>query len=111
MFHRTRQTMAAGLVVAAGALGVSAYVRAEGQQPFVAYPSRPPGDPAAIERGKALYSVNCSLCHGVDARGAQGPSLIRSEIVLKDQKGELIADVVRQGRPAKGMPPLGLSAA
>ena len=38
-----------------------------------AYPSRPPGDPAAIARGRALYDTNCSFCHGEDARGgAQG---------------------------------------
>ena len=83
--------------------------RAGGAPP--AYPPRPAPDPAAFERGKALYSLHCALCHGPDARGAQGPSLIRSEIVLRDQKGELIADVVRQGRPQRGMPALPLSAA
>ncbi len=38
---------------------------------------RPPGDPAVIERGRTLYSVTCSACHGVDARGGQlgGPNL------------------------------------
>src|SRR5438128_5816527 len=67
------------------------------------YPTRPPGDPAAIERGKALYGVNCQFCHGADTRGGDGgPSLLRSGLVLADQKGELIAPVVRAGRP--GMP-------
>ena len=67
------------------------------------YPIRPPGDPAAIERGKALYGVNCQFCHGADTRGGDsGPSLLRSGLVLEDQKGELIAPVVRAGRP--GMP-------
>jgi mono/diheme cytochrome c family protein len=30
-----------------------------------------------IERGKGLYSVNCSFCHGPDLRGGQlnGPNL------------------------------------
>src|SRR5215467_13201715 len=56
-----------------------------------AYPPRPPGDPAAIERGKALYGVHCTFCHGVDTRGGDsGPSLLRSLIVLDDQSGELI---------------------
>src|SRR4051812_31099356 len=67
------------------------------------YPTRPPGDPAAIERGKALYGVNCQFCHGADTRGGDsGPSLLRSGLVLDDQKGELIGPVVRAGRP--GMP-------
>src|SRR5204863_1503970 len=67
------------------------------------YPQRPPGDPAAIDRGKALYGVNCQFCHGADTRGGDGgPSLLRSGLVLEDQKGELIAPVVRAGRP--GMP-------
>src|SRR5580765_1238772 len=67
------------------------------------YPARPPGDPAAIERGKALYGVNCQFCHGADTRGGDsGPSLLRSGLVLEDQKGELIGPVVRAGRP--GMP-------
>ena len=67
------------------------------------YPVRPPGDPAAIERGKALYGVNCQFCHGADTRGGDGgPSLLRSGLVLEDQKGELVGPVVRAGRP--GMP-------
>jgi len=67
------------------------------------YPVRPPGEPAAIERGKALYGVNCQFCHGADTRGGDGgPSLLRSSIVLDDQRGELMAPVIRGGRP--GMP-------
>ena len=68
-----------------------------------AYPTRAPGDAAAVERGKALYGVNCQFCHGADTRGGDGgPSLLRSGLVLADQHGELIAPVVRAGRP--GMP-------
>src|SRR3979490_670067 len=69
------------------------------------FPTRPPGDPAAIERGKALYSVNCTFCHGADTRGGDGgPSLLRAAIVLDDQRGELIAPVVKNGRAHPGMP-------
>jgi cytochrome c oxidase cbb3-type subunit III len=76
--------------------------------PQNAYPDRPPGDPAAIERGKALYSVNCQFCHGADTRGGDsGPSLLRSSTILDDREGELIATVVRAGRP--GMPKFTLS--
>lgn len=72
---------------------------------FVAYPQRAPGDPAAIERGRGTYGVNCGFCHGVDARGGDGggPNLLRSSAVLDDVGGERIGAVLREGRP--GMPP------
>jgi len=80
--------------------------------PRNAYPDRPPEDPAAVERGKALYSVNCQFCHGVDIRGGDsGPSLLRSGLVLDDQHGELIAPVVQNGRPDRGMPKFAFTAA
>ena len=68
----------------------------------VEYPPRPPADPAAVERGKALYGVNCTFCHGTDARGGDGggPNLIRSTVVLDDQHGELIGPLLSAGRGA-----------
>jgi cytochrome c oxidase cbb3-type subunit III len=73
--------------------------------PRDAYPARAPEDPAAVERGKALYGVNCQFCHGADIRGGDsGPSLLRSGLVLDDQHGESIAPVVQNGRPDGGMP-------
>jgi cytochrome c oxidase cbb3-type subunit 3 len=67
---------------------------------------RPPGDPAVIARGKTLYEINCRACHGVDLRGGDigGPNLLRSQLVLNDQHGELILLVVRDGRMNPGMP-------
>ena len=74
-------------------------------RPQNSYPERPAGDPAAIERGRALYSVNCAFCHGADTRGGDsGPSLLRSGIVLDDRNGELIAPIVQNGRADRGMP-------
>jgi cytochrome c oxidase cbb3-type subunit 3 len=36
------------------------------------------GDPGAIREGASLFRVNCSLCHGLDARGgSRGPDLTR----------------------------------
>jgi cytochrome c oxidase cbb3-type subunit 3 len=64
----------------------------------------PAPDAAAVKRGAPVYAANCSFCHGPQARGAEGPSLIYSELVLKDQHGTLIADFLRGGRPEKGMP-------
>ncbi len=77
-----------------------------------AYPQRPPADPAVLERGKALYGVNCQFCHGSDARGGEGgPNLIRSEVLLLDQNGERLTPVVQKGFPDRGMPAFPLTAA
>ena len=73
-----------------------------------AFPQRAPEDPAKVERGKAVYGVNCNFCHGSDARGGEGgPNLLRSDLVLNDQHGELIAPVVQKGRGE--MPPISLT--
>lgn len=76
-----------------------------------AYPQRPPADPAAVERGKTIYTSQCAFCHGQDARGGSegGPNLIRSEVVLKDQNGEAIGQVTSEGRT--GMPKFNFTAA
>ena len=61
---------------------------------------RPPGDPVLIARGGALFGVHCTACHGADLRGGDqgGPNLLRSQIILTDQKGENILTVIRDGR-------------
>jgi cytochrome c oxidase cbb3-type subunit 3 len=71
---------------------------------------RPPGDPELIARGKPLFNANCSACHGIDLRGGVtgGPNLLRSEIVLMDQHGELILPIVHGARAERGMPALPL---
>jgi cytochrome c oxidase cbb3-type subunit 3 len=63
-------------------------------------------DAAVAARGEKLFAATCSFCHGPDARGAGGPSLMRSEVVLHDDRGELIGPVILKGRPEKGMPPM-----
>lgn len=76
-----------------------------------AYPTRPPADPVAVQHGRQIFSANCSFCHGSDARGGEGgPNLIRSQTVLDDKNGELITQVVQNGRPDKGMPKFDLTA-
>jgi mono/diheme cytochrome c family protein len=62
-------------------------------------------DPAAVERGAKLYHAHCAGCHGSTGRGNPGaPDLIRSIVVLTDEKGILISPVLRNGRPDQGMP-------
>jgi cytochrome c oxidase cbb3-type subunit III len=64
----------------------------------------PPPDPAAATRGAPVFAANCAFCHGPQARGAEGPSLIYSELVLKDAHGSTISEFLKTGRPEKGMP-------
>jgi mono/diheme cytochrome c family protein len=64
----------------------------------------PAPDAVAAERGAKIYAPNCGFCHGDRANGASGPDLVRSPLVLHDEKGELIGPVLLQGRPDKGMP-------
>jgi cytochrome c oxidase cbb3-type subunit 3 len=64
----------------------------------------PAPDPVAAARGEKVYAPNCAFCHGAKANGAEGPDLVRSPIVLHDEKGELIGQVVLKGRPESGMP-------
>jgi cytochrome c oxidase cbb3-type subunit 3 len=61
-------------------------------------------DQAAAKKGEPVYKQNCATCHGETARGAQAPSLVRSVLVLHDEKGEEIGPVIKNGRPQAGMP-------
>ena len=87
-------------ILLASFLSISVYA----QRP-PAYPQHPQAPPAVLERGKALYGVNCNFCHGSDARGGEGgPNLLRSEMVLNDREGENITAIIHNGRIEQGMP-------
>src|SRR5207245_7635674 len=62
-------------------------------------------DPA-VQRGRQQFAESCGFCHGPDATGARGPDLVRSPLVAHDVKGDKIGEVIRFGRPDKGMPPM-----
>ncbi len=67
-------------------------------------------DPQAVARGGTNFKTYCAGCHGPAANGGPGaPNLVRSLVVLDDEKGILIAPVLREGRPDKGMPKLNLT--
>lgn len=73
-----------------------------------AWPQAVAPDPA-IERGHKQFEQACGFCHGPDATGARGPDLVRSPLVAHDVKGDKIGEVIRLGRPDKGMPPMSLT--
>ena len=65
-----------------------------------------PPNPQAAARGQKTFVATCGFCHGTNATGgAQGPSLVRSTLVLHDQgSGKEIGFIIHHGRPEKGMP-------
>jgi cytochrome c oxidase cbb3-type subunit 3 len=77
---------------------------------FVPGQQRPPGDPAQIAHGKALFAVSCVSCHGADLRGGDlgGPNLLRSQVALSDRNGELILPIIQGSRQDEGMPAIPL---
>src|SRR3954453_22110653 len=121
-----------GRTISIAFLITSAGCLASGQEPAATFPARPTvkdantaktvdgltpaaiaaskQDPAAVERGAKSFGTYCAGCHGAAAKGGPGaPNLVRSLLVLDDEKGNLIAPVIREGRPDKGMPKLPLS--
>src|SRR5499425_1481868 len=93
------------LTIGAAFLFASIALRSPAQGP----PPLTPEQRAAIDRGRTQFQQACGFCHGPDATGARGPDLVRSALVAHDVKGELIGEVVRNGRPDKGMPALPLT--
>jgi cytochrome c oxidase cbb3-type subunit 3 len=61
-------------------------------------------DKEAAERGRKVFVPACGFCHGNDAHGKTGPDLVRSALVLHDDKGSVIGTVIQNGRPERGMP-------
>jgi mono/diheme cytochrome c family protein len=79
--------------------------RAAATRTFLGLGAEP--DKAAAARGGPLFVRNCAFCHGPTARGATGPSLITSDLVLADDHGEHLTPFLKEGSVAKGMPAFG----
>ena len=76
--------------------------RADATRAFLGLGAVP--DKAAAARAAPLFAQNCAFCHGQSARGATGPSLITSDVVLADDHGERLTPFLKKGIPEKGMP-------
>src|SRR6266550_5474155 len=108
--HSARRFRFLGSVIIACAATMTASQAATQRAPD--YPERPPAPPEQVAHGQQIFRSNCSFCHGSDARGGEkGPNLVRDQVVLRDQSGELITPIVQNGIPDQGMPKFALSAA
>ncbi len=94
-----------------GAILCAAILFSFGLWNSAAWPQAPQAiskDPA-IERGHKQFQQSCGFCHGPDATGARGPDLVRSPLVAHDVQGDKIGEIIRLGRPDKGMPAMPLT--
>ena len=74
---------------------------------FLSVGARAQSDPMQnenVKRGNDKFQQSCAICHGTDARGGSGSSLVDSSLVRHDVNGNLLAPVIQEGRPDKGMP-------
>lgn len=93
-----RTTLRLAMILAVGVLAIGGAITLVAQTP-------PKFDPAAVARGEKTFVTSCGFCHGAHAKGGEkGPDLLRSVLVLDDEKGRSIAPVILKGRPDKGMP-------
>jgi cytochrome c oxidase cbb3-type subunit 3 len=60
------------------------------------------GEPAALERGKAVFAQNCVGCHLADGSGQTGPNLTDDFQLHGISRMDLFT-TIRDGVPAKGM--------
>jgi cytochrome c oxidase cbb3-type subunit 3 len=107
---RGRGRGAAAAPAAAGASGAIAPGRGGGGGG--AYPSRPPADPAVAARGKTTFDASCAKCHAADMRGAAGGiNLVRNQMVMDDQDGELIGKFLQNPHDKGQAPKMDLTSA
>jgi len=73
-----------------------------GPRPNVGPANRPRIDPAAVSRGRVVWATDCITCHGTQARGsAEAPSLLRSELMLRDRDGDQLGPFLAKGHPTQ----------
>ena len=108
----TAEKCSTGLaIVLVAAVGLAA------QQPAPAPPAAaapvarsPVVDPAAHDRGRALWASHCIDCHGAQARGSDtGPNIIRTKIANYDrsaqQAGSVLGPFLKAGHPTQSKKP------
>lgn len=64
------------------------------------------GSPEAIAGGAGLFRENCAICHGVDAKGRMGPSLLTSNFLYGKNTTDMGFFETVWGGAAAAMAPL-----
>src|SRR2546429_6610863 len=62
-----------------------------------------------VDPGRKAFEARCARCHGADGNGGEiGPAIVLRLAAYDDQQ---LAGFIRNGLPARGMPPSGGSGA
>jgi mono/diheme cytochrome c family protein len=73
-----------------------------GPRPNVGPADRPVINAAAVDRGRRVWALECTSCHGANARGSdQVPSLLHSILVLRDRQGSELGPFLKKGHPTQ----------
>jgi len=99
-------TWRASVAVIGAVLLTQAVVPAADQTPVQPIPRTPVVDPAAHDRGRALWANHCVNCHGSQARGSEnGPNIIRTRTVNYDRMsltpGGVLGPFLKAGHPTQ----------
>jgi len=74
-------------------------------------PTAPEIEPVVFEpspaRGALLFETTCAVCHGTEGLGGGNAPAVNDPARLSDLEDDWYRDVIRYGRPAKGMPTWG----
>src|SRR5258708_22085738 len=65
------------------------------------------GQPDSILAGRKLFATSCSGCHGANAEGGRGPSLIEGRMIRRSSDTALFTSI-RKGIPGTDIPPTNL---
>lgn len=77
-------------------------IRAEAERKALEALASLSSDEATVKAGNDVFSFHCAPCHGANAEGKVGPSLVDEEWIYGKEPKDLLT-TIREGRP-KGMP-------
>jgi cytochrome c oxidase cbb3-type subunit III len=77
-------------------------LRAEAEQKALEALASLSTDQATVTAGQGVFTFHCAPCHGENAEGKVGPSLVDAEWIYGSEPKDILTSI-REGRP-KGMP-------
>jgi putative heme-binding domain-containing protein len=79
----------------------------ESRDPAHAHKNPLAGNKEAIAAGEQRFKAGCATCHGGNAEGGRGPSLVGNDDLARLSDDELFG-IIEHGIPGTGMPPSNL---